>query len=105
MVVCPTADVETVRERDLEPRRQRLRSHAPVLSCELVCGLFQFPMCALAGEGGGGLSSRGFFTVRVELTEEGNTRVPEVIELCFLPVFLLLRAAMRKCSLSAVLTP
>lgn len=35
------------------------------------------------GEGGGGLSSRSFFNVRVELTEEGNRRVPEVVEVLF----------------------
>jgi hypothetical protein len=36
-----------------------------------------------AGESGGGLSSRSFFNVRVELTEEGNGRVPEVVEVLF----------------------
>jgi secreted Zn-dependent insulinase-like peptidase len=36
-----------------------------------------------AGEGGGGLSSRSFFAVKVDLTEEGNSRVPEVAEVVF----------------------
>lgn len=35
-----------------------------------------------AGEGGG-LSSRGFFGVRVELTEEGNQKVGDVAEVVF----------------------
>lgn len=35
-----------------------------------------------AGESGG-LSSRGFFGVRVELTEEGNQKVGEVAEVVF----------------------
>lgn len=35
-----------------------------------------------AGEGGG-LSSRGFFGVRVELTQEGNQKIGEVVEVIF----------------------
>lgn len=52
----------------------------PLSACLLVC--LPSP-CVPAGESGGGLSSRGFFGVRVELTEEGNTRVPEVVEVLF----------------------
>lgn len=36
-----------------------------------------------AGESGGSLSSRGFFCVRVELTDAGHEHVPEVADVIF----------------------
>lgn len=52
--------------------------HRSWCACYVVVRPFLCP-----GESGGGLSSRSFFNVRVELTEEGNSRVPEVIEVLF----------------------
>jgi insulysin len=38
---------------------------------------------ALSAGEGSGISSRSFFSVRVELTQEGNARVGEVAEVVF----------------------
>lgn len=54
----------------------------PMASSQPCAPLYVCVVCAV-GESGGGLSSRSFFNVRVELTEDGNTRVSEVAEVLF----------------------
>lgn len=67
---------------------QSFRSLQKILCCFWLHGInlpcdCVYANVTAAGEGGGGLSSRSFFNVRVELTEEGNRRVAEVVEVLF----------------------